>query len=79
MTPEALIAELESTLEGLTPGTLLPATRFRDLPAWDSLAALSTLAAVDTVFGIQISGEQLRQCHTIREIAELAKACKARA
>lgn len=72
MTVEALIAELEASIEGLTPGTLKADTRFRELPAWDSLAALSTLAAVDAVFGIQINGEQLRQCQTVQDIHNLA-------
>lgn len=69
---QKFITELEASIEGVEPGSLTPDTRFRELPAWDSLAALSTLSAVDAVFGIQLTGEQLRGCHTVREIHDLA-------
>ena len=66
------IAELERSLEGVQGGSLSGATLFRELPVWDSLAALSTLSAVDTVFGIQMSGEQLKACQTIQDVFDLA-------
>ena len=72
MTVEALITELESSLAGLPPDSLRADTRFRELPVWDSLAALSILAAVDAVLGVQLNGEQLRQCQTIQDIFNLA-------
>ena len=72
MNMQQFIQELEGTIEGVEPGSLQASTAFRELPVWDSLAALTTLAAVDTVFGIQITGAQLRQCRTIQDICDLA-------
>ena len=67
------IKELESALVGCPKGTLGPDTRFREQPWWDSLAALVFMASFQTVYGSQISAEQLRRCQTIREVADLAR------
>jgi acyl carrier protein len=69
---QQFIQELEGNIEGVEPGSLQPGTVFRELPVWDSLAALTTLSAVDAVFGLQITGPQLRQCQTIQDIADMA-------
>ena len=69
---EQFIQELETSIVGLKPGSLHPTTVFRDLPVWDSLAALTLLSVVDSVFGLQVTGEQLRQCQTIQQVFDLA-------
>ncbi|MFN7341350.1 MAG: acyl carrier protein [Opitutia bacterium] len=66
--PAAFISELESSLENCPKGSLTPETRFRDQAWWDSLAALTALAVFDTVYGKQLTADQLRQCHTIGDI-----------
>lgn len=66
------ISELEQSYEGCEPGSLRPDTRFRDLPFWDSLAVLTTLAAFDTCFNRQISSDDLKKCETIEDIFNLA-------
>jgi acyl carrier protein len=73
MTIEQFIAELEANIVGAEPGTLRPATKFRELPYWDSLAALTTLAVFDASFGRQISGQQLAGCTTISDIHSLGR------
>lgn len=74
MTVDKFITELEANLLGAEPGSLRPDTRFRELPYWDSLAALSMLATYDSVFGRQLTGEMLAKCETIAEVAALASA-----
>jgi acyl carrier protein len=74
MTIEIFINELEQSIVGAAPGSLKPATRFRELPYWDSLAALTTLAVFDASFGRQLSGQQLTSCTTIQHIYDLAHA-----
>jgi acyl carrier protein len=74
MTIETFISELEANLVGATPGSLRPDTRFRELPYWDSLAALSMLATYDSVFGRQLTGEMLARCETIDEVVASASA-----
>ena len=65
------IAELESSIQGCPKGALSEATRFRDQPWWDSLAALTTLAVFDSIYGKQLTAVQLRQCETIGQVAAL--------
>ena len=74
MTIENFISELEQGIVGVERGALQPATRFREQPYWDSLAALMTLEVVDASFGRQLSGKQLAGCQTIQDIYELANA-----
>lgn len=69
--PAAFIAELEGSLESCPKGSLSAETRFRDQPWWDSLAALTALAVFDTVFGKQLTADQLRKCNTIGDICAL--------
>jgi acyl carrier protein len=71
MSIEKFIADLEANIVGAEPGTLNPDTAFRDLPYWDSLAALTAMATFDACFGRQISGQQIASCRTIRDIFDL--------
>ncbi len=73
MTIDAFIRELEQGIEGVQPGSLGPDTVFEDLPQWDSLAVLATLAVVDGAFGVQVSAEDIRRCPTIQELHALAQ------
>ena len=67
-TPTDFINELEVSLEGVPKGSLSPETVFREQPWWDSLAALTTLAVFDSIYGKQLSAEQLRKCQTLADI-----------
>ncbi len=42
-----------------------------DLRAWDSLAVLNLMAAIDARFGITLSPERIVACETIRDLAML--------
>jgi acyl carrier protein len=78
MTIERFIAALEENIEGLTPGSVRPETEFRTLPAWDSLASLSTLAVIDAEFGVQLAGASFRTCRTISDLFNAAAALAAK-
>lgn len=68
MSIDDFIAELEVSLNGCERGTLSPECRFRELPFWDSLAVLVTLAVVDSCYKRQISSDDLIKCETIGDI-----------
>ncbi len=51
--------------------TLTPETKFRDLEEWSSLSALGVIAMVDEEFGVELSGNQLRQVSTIQELFDI--------
>ena len=42
-----------------------------DLRAWDSLAVLNLMAAIDARYGITLSPEKILACDTIRDLAML--------
>ncbi len=77
MSIDEFIAELELAIEGMGPGTIRPGTVLRDLPGWDSLAVLATLACVDAGFGVQLSAVELAECRTVQEIFDRARSKRA--
>ncbi|KAB2908687.1 MAG: acyl carrier protein [Ignavibacteriales bacterium] len=67
----------ESAVEGVPPGTLTPASRFRDeIPGWDSLAALAVLAMIDAEFDVTIKANDFIACTSIEEVFKLVKDAK---
>lgn len=46
-------------------------TIFKDLGEWDSLNALAVMAMVDEEYEVRISGADIRNCGTIKELFEL--------
>lgn len=51
--------------------TLSPETKFRELDEWSSLAALGVIALVDEEFDVELSGAEMRQASTIKELFDL--------
>ena len=43
---------------------------FEDL-AWDSLAVVSTIAAIDEYFDVMISGQSLGECKSMNDVLKL--------
>jgi len=48
-----------------------PETVYKDLDEWDSLTALSIIAMIDDEFEKEITGADLRNCTTIKDLHEL--------
>lgn len=48
-----------------------PETNYRTLEEWGSLVALSVISMVDDEFEKRITGADLKNCRTIRELYEL--------
>jgi len=46
-------------------------TRFRELGAWDSLTAVSTVAMMYAEYDVQVSGTDLVTCETLGELMSL--------
>ena len=40
---------------------------------WDSMALISTMALIDEVFAVVVSGDQLTECITVADILKLVK------
>ena len=46
-------------------------TPLRDLPEWDSLAALGVIVMFDIEYGKSINGEDLKACATLQDLFNL--------
>lgn len=68
MTIEDFIRNFEEAIEGLEPGSVRPDTVYRDLPQWDSLAVLTTLAMADAEYEVSLSANELNECNTVEEL-----------
>jgi len=51
-------------------------TRFRELPDWSSLAALTIIAMIDDEYDIILKGEEMRSANTIGELFNLVASKK---
>ena len=49
-------------------------TKFKEIPGWDSLVALSLIVMVSDNYGKSIDGEVVRSCTTIRDLFEIINA-----
>ena len=64
--------DFEAALEDVEPNSLSPLTRFREeIESWDSLAALSALAMLDSEYNVQITADEFLKCSTIQDVFEL--------
>jgi len=64
---KAFASEFEETSEDVfTPDTI-----FKELEEWGSLAVLSIIALADEEFNVRITGQDLRDCNTIKDLFNL--------
>lgn len=73
MTIEEFTKNIEVELEGLEPGTLTADLNYRELEMWSSMYALIVLAYVDSVFNVTLSGDDLRNSNTVKDLYLLIK------
>ena len=69
MTQEEKIALLEDMLE-LDGGSLKPETELSSIDEYDSMAKLSLIVLMDDEFGKKLTGEQIRQFVTVKDILD---------
>ncbi|MFT6502833.1 MAG: acyl carrier protein [Crocinitomicaceae bacterium] len=71
MTLEEFVIEIEDAFEIQERGTLLPDTDYKNFEEWDSMHALILIALIDTEFDLLVSGNDLKNLVTVREVYEL--------
>lgn len=71
MNIDSFIVNFEESIEGLDPGTVGQDTVLQDLPQWDSLAVLTTLAMVDAEYEVSITANELANQRTVRDLFDL--------
>ncbi|HTL82862.1 MAG TPA: acyl carrier protein [Bacteroidia bacterium] len=65
------ITKVEKEIDGISPGTLQPATNYRDLPEWSSMHALVLIALAETDYNVTLTGEDLRGCKTVQDLYDV--------
>ncbi len=65
--------QIESEIEDLEPGSLTPDKDYRDLEQWSSMYALIIIALIDTEYDVTLTGDDLKNTNTIRDLFELVK------
>ena len=54
-----------------TPVEVLPTTPLASLPEWDSLAALGVIVMADMEYRVTLTGDDLKSCTTVGDIAAI--------
>lgn len=62
------IKEFEDQFEKIQPGTISPATDFKNIEGWDSLTAMLVIEMINDQFGKIISANDLRECKTVQDL-----------
>ena len=70
MTKDEFLAEMQDVLQ--TEETLTDGTVLDDLPEWDSLAMMATMAFFDKKFGVKVGIRDFKAMNTIADL--MAKA-----
>lgn len=65
---QEFIDNFAGQLDETTVDQLSAETRFRELPDWSSLAALTIIAMIDDEYDIVLKGEEMRSANTIGEL-----------
>ena len=69
MTQEEKIALLEDMLE-LESGALAPETELSSIEEYDSMAKLSLIVLMDDEFSKKLTGEQIREFVTVKDVLD---------
>ncbi len=73
VTLDEFINNLEQEIEDIEPGTLTPDVNYRDIDTWSSMYALIIIAYVDLEFDVTLTGDDLRNCNTVKDLYILIK------
>lgn len=72
MTIEDFIEKFAFAIEA-EEGTLKPETRFKELPAWDSLNTLAVIAMADAEYGVSLTGSDIQDSQTIDDLMKITQ------
>ena len=70
---EEFVKNIEAEIEALEPGTLTADVNYRELEFWSSMYALIIIAYVDIEFSVTLTGNDLRECNTVKDLYILIK------
>lgn len=68
MNKNKFLEVIEEQFEEIEIGTLTMETSFKEIEEWDSLVALSVIAALDSEFNLDVNAEILENAETIEDL-----------
>lgn len=72
MTADDFIEKFAFAIEA-EASELTPATRFKELPNWDSLNTLAVIAMADADYGVAITGGDIQNSQTVGELMQVVQ------
>lgn len=68
---QAFIENFQVAVDFQEPVEVTPTTVLRELPEWDSLAALGVIVMFDIEYNKTITGDDLKTCITLEDLYKL--------
>lgn len=65
------IAEFADQFDDTDASEITPDTDFHELDEWSSLTAMGVIAFVRTNYGKKITGNEIRDCKTVKDLFDL--------
>ena len=65
------LKEFADQFDETDPSEITPETDFHELDEWGSLTAMSVIAFVRTKYGKKITGKDIRNCKTVKDLFEI--------
>ena len=71
---DTFLEHFEEAIEDVIPGSINEATHYMELEVWDSLALLTTIAMLDSEYGVPFSATKLKALPTVKCLYEYVAA-----
>lgn len=68
------LADFAELFDDTDAATIQEETAFHELDEWSSLIGMSLIAMVKTEYGKTITGKEIRECVTVRDLFNLIEA-----
>ena len=65
------IADFADQFDDTDASEITPDTDFHELDEWSSLTAMGVIAFVRTNYGKEITGNEIRDCKTVKDLFDL--------
>lgn len=62
------VDQVAEQFDDLGGAVVAAGSKFRDIPSWSSITALSIIAMVDEEYGVQLTGDDMRSSQTIEDV-----------
>lgn len=70
---DKFIENLKTYVDAFEDVELSAQTEFTQLPQWDSLALLSTMAMIASEYGVNVSSQEIASCKNLSELEALVR------